>query len=69
MVTAPDARGKELRKAIERYREQVTALVSDSVKRDNLQRALSTDPMLRDGALAKRPWEEALFLSKPPWLR
>ncbi len=65
MVTAPDARGKELRKAIERYREQVTALVSDSVKRDNLQRALSTDPMLRDGALAKRPWEEALFLSKP----
>ena len=65
MVTAPDARGKELRKAIERYREQVTALVPDSVKRDNLQRALSTDPMLRDGALAKRPWEEALFLSKP----
>lgn len=65
MVTAPDARGEELRKAIERYREQVTALVPDPVKRDNLQRALSTDPMLRDGALAKRPWEEALFLSKP----
>lgn len=65
MLTDQAHRGHTLRNTIEGYREYIAALMPDSVKRNNIRKALSTDPVLRKGTLGKQSWEESKFDNQP----
>lgn len=65
MLSGSRPKGASLRKTIESYREYISSLMVDSVKRNNIQKALSTDPVLRQGTLGKQSWEESKFDNQP----
>ena len=58
-------RGQQLRVAIDTYRDYVTSLISDSIKRASIDEALSTAPYRRPGTLQDQLWEEAKFEHQP----
>lgn len=65
MLSGSRPKGATLRMTIESYREYISSLMVDSVKRNNIQKALSTDPVLRHGTLGKQSWEESKFDNQP----
>lgn len=65
MLSGSRPKGATLRMTIESYREYISSLMVDSVKRYNIQKALSTDPVLRQGTLGKQSWEESKFDNQP----
>ncbi len=65
MLSGSRPKGATLRMTIESYREYISSLMVDSVKRNNIQKALSTDPVLRQGTLGKQSWEESKFDNQP----
>ena len=65
MLNAPRFRGRELRGRIDSYRSYIAALMPDTLKRNNIIKALSTEPQLKSGTLAKQLWEEAKFDTQP----
>lgn len=65
MLTGKRPRGKGLRLSVEKYRDYVASLMNDPAKRDNILKALSTDPVMRKGTLGKQSWEESKFDNQP----
>ena len=65
MLNAPAYRGRELRGDVENFRSYIAALMPDTVKRNNILKALSTDPVARKGTLVKQSWEESKFDTQP----
>ena len=65
MLSGKNPKGPQLRAAIDEYREYIGSLMVDSVKRANIETALSTDPVLRQGTLGKQSWEESKFDTQP----
>ncbi|MDE5669581.1 MAG: gliding motility protein GldM, partial [Duncaniella sp.] len=58
-------RVQHLRTSIDTYRDFVTSLISDSVKRASIDEALSTAPYRRPGTVQDQLWEEAKFEHQP----
>lgn len=65
MLSGAKPKGQQLRSAIESYRGYVSSLMTDTLKRNNILKALSTDPVLRKGTLGKQSWEESKFDNQP----
>lgn len=65
MLSPGNRLGEKLRLRINGYREYVSSLMADSVKRAGIRRALSTEPILQKGTLVAQTWEESQFDQKP----
>ena len=65
MLSPGNARGTDLRKRIDSYRDYVCAMMSDTVKRGGIRQALSTDEVPRHGTLTPQSWEESKFEQQP----
>jgi gliding motility-associated protein GldM len=65
MLNGTKSRGKRLRSTIESYRTYISAILTDSVKRASMEKALATDAVLSKGTLAKQSWEESKFVNQP----
>ena len=65
MLSPGSAKGKHLRSTIDYYRNYIGSLMSDSLKRDNIMRSLSTEQITRRGTVTPQLWEEAMFENKP----
>jgi len=65
MLSGANPRGAKLRESVDAYRVYIASLMTDSVKRSALEKALSTDPLLRKGTLGKQSWEESKFDNQP----
>lgn len=57
--------GERLRVSIDSYRDFVTSLVTDSVKRSSIDESLSTAPYRKPGTMQDQLWEETKFESQP----
>lgn len=58
-------RGEQLRLNVDKFRNAITALITDSVKRNSVEASLSTSPFRRPGIAIPQPWEEAKFENQP----
>lgn len=65
MLSPTQGKGVILRKDIDRYRNYVTSLLTDSVKRNNIENTLSTLPQKENGTFVEKTWEETLFENMP----
>lgn len=65
MLNGTHPRGEKLRHSVEAYRTYISSLMTDTLKRKNIERALSTEAVLRPGTLGKQSWEESKFDSQP----
>ena len=66
VMLAPGSRkGEKLRHRIDDYRQFIGGFVTDSVKRNSIAGALSTEPILRAGQLTPQQWEDAKFDQQP----
>lgn len=65
MLNPVTQRGARLRAAIDAYSRYVSAIVTDSIKRQSIEQALSTKPFRRKGVEAPRKWEESYFDNTP----
>jgi gliding motility-associated protein GldM len=65
MLSGPRPQGLPLRKTIDGYRTYISSLMTDSVKRKNIMKALATDEVLSKGQLGKQTWEESKFNNQP----
>jgi gliding motility-associated protein GldM len=65
MLSGTHPRGEKLRKRIDNYRNYITALMPDSLKRKSVEKSLSTAPVLRKGTLGKQSWAESKFDNQP----
>ncbi len=65
MLSPSTRRGEQLRLRVDGYRDYISALMPDSVKRNNINAALSTKPIMLKGTLAPQTWEESQFDQKP----
>ena len=65
MLGAGVSRGQKLRASIDTYRDYVTSLVTDSLKRAFIDESLSTRPFRRQGIAADQKWEESKFENQP----
>lgn len=65
MLSGAKPRGARLRTTIDSYREYISSLMTDSIKRSSIEKALSTDAVLRKGTLGKQSWEESKFDNQP----
>ena len=65
MLNPANRKGEQLRHKIDDYRVYISALMPDSVKRNNIEKALSTAPIKLKGQLTPTQWEEAQFDQKP----
>ncbi|MDE6715253.1 MAG: gliding motility protein GldM, partial [Muribaculaceae bacterium] len=65
MLSPTHGKGSILRKDIDRYRDYVTSLLTDSVKRVNIENTLSTLPQKENGTFVEKSWEENLFENMP----
>ncbi|MDE7142907.1 MAG: gliding motility protein GldM, partial [Muribaculaceae bacterium] len=65
MLSGTNPLGRRLRTNVEGYREYVSSLMTDSVKRDNVLKALSTDAVQRKGSIGRMSWEESKFDNQP----
>ncbi len=57
--------GKLLHSEMDSYRDFVTTLIGDSIKRTSISEALSTAPFKRPGTVTPQIWEEAKFENQP----
>lgn len=65
MLSPTKREGEKLRGKIDVYREYIASLMTDTVKRANIQRSLSTSSVTRSGTLGGQTWEEAKFDTQP----
>ena len=65
MLSGTKPNGARLRESIDTYRTYIGSLMTDSVKRTNLDNTLSTAPVIRKGTLAPQSWEESKFDNQP----
>lgn len=65
MLSPVTKNGEKLRHSVESYREFITMLLTDSVKKRNIAEVLSTDPVKVNSDIGKRPWEIAKFENQP----
>ncbi|MDE7396981.1 MAG: gliding motility protein GldM [Muribaculum sp.] len=65
MLAPGNPRGTRLRESIDIYRDFIPSIMTDSVKRSNVEEALSTAPITKRGTVIPLPWEEAMFEGKP----
>ncbi|MDE7136316.1 MAG: gliding motility protein GldM [Muribaculaceae bacterium] len=65
MLDPVTLRGSNLRQSIDSYRDYVTSLIGDSLKRQSISRSLSTASVQRPGQLGKQLWEEYKFDNQP----
>ena len=65
MLNPANRRGELLRRDVDAYREYLASIVTDPVKRVNIEAALSTDPVTAPGELAGSSWEEMKFDNQP----
>ncbi len=65
MLSGTKPRGAQLRRDIDSYRTYITSLMTDSIKRSSVEKALSTEPVMRKGTLGKQSWEESKFDNQP----
>ncbi len=65
MLAPGDSKGAKLRGEIDAYRDFVSALIADSVKRVSIEQSLSTLPFRRPGTLVAQNWEVAKFENQP----
>jgi len=65
MLNPATMQGRALRHDVDLYREFIAALMTDSIKRSNIEAALSTDNVDRKGIPGGQLWEEAKFENQP----
>ena len=65
MLNPATRNGAMLRGEIEAYRSYIQGFIVDSVKRDNIDKALSTAPFKQPGVAASQTWEESKFDNQP----
>ncbi len=65
MLNPASRRGEKLRLAIDDYSKYITALIGDTIKRNNIKASLSTAPFKRPGISIPQVWEEAKFENQP----
>jgi gliding motility-associated protein GldM len=65
MLNPATMEGQKLRRHIDRYREFIAELMPDSIKKTNIEEALSTAPFNRKGIIGGQKWEEAKFENQP----
>ena len=59
MLSPTNNQGEKLRKSIDGYREYISELMTDSVKRMTVEQALSTESVSKSGTIGAQKWEEA----------
>ncbi len=65
MLAPAHGKGRQLRRSIESYRDNMTQLLPDSAKRAVLRQVLATDPVPSGTDMPARQWEVANFDHKP----
>lgn len=65
MLNPATRKGQMLRGRIDGFRSYIQNIVTDSVKRMNIDKALSTAPFRRPGVVIPQTWEEAKFDNQP----
>lgn len=65
MLSPANANGEKLRLNINRYRDFINQYIPDSLKRENINSVLSTEPVATKGTLNPQLWEEAKFDQQP----
>lgn len=65
MLSPTKREGEKLRLSIDDYRAYIASIMTDTIKRANIERALSTASVTRSGTLGGQKWEEAKFDSQP----
>ena len=65
MLSSGSKGGAVLHEAMDSYRDFITTLIPDSVKRSSISEALSTAPFMRPGTVTPQLWEEAKFENQP----
>ena len=65
MLAPRNGKGRELRERIDRYRSFAAGMLNDSVKRLNIENALSTTPRQLRAVGKNKSWEEGLFENMP----
>ena len=65
MLAPGNSNGRRLRRNVDQYREYVNAIMTDSVKRAIISKALSTTPQHKKGTIGKSTWEESMFDNMP----
>lgn len=65
MLRSSTRRGQKLRKSLDDYRHFIQEIVVDSIKRVNIERALSTAPFRMPGTSSNQSWEESKFDNQP----
>lgn len=65
MLNPPASRGRHLRNEIDKFRNYISEIVTDSAKQASVSRALNTDATTRLGELAPTSWEEYKFYNQP----
>lgn len=65
MLGAVSPQGAHLKKEVQGYSDYIASFMTDSVKSDNIRKALSTADVTRKGTVIPVSWEEAMFDSKP----
>ena len=65
MLSPGSKGGAVLHEAMDSYRDFITTLIPDSVKRSSISEALSTAPFMRPGTVTPQLWEEAKFENQP----
>ena len=63
MLSPANKRGVVLRKSIDDYRKYITSIITDSIKCNNINDVLSTEPVIRNGI--KQNWENSKFENQP----
>jgi len=65
MLNPATLEGQRLRHRVDTYRKFIADLMLDSVKKSNIEAALSTAPFDRKGIIGGQKWEEAKFENQP----
>lgn len=65
MLSPGKRNGERLRKQIDAYREYISAIMTDSVKRNIVATALSTKPQFNAKTISNANWEETMFDNMP----
>ena len=65
MLSGQRPRGEKLRQTIESYCNYIASLMPDTLKRNTVEKALSTEAVLRKGTLGKQSWAESKFDNQP----
>lgn len=65
MLNPTTRRGEKLRLRIDSFRDYITSIVTDSMKKASILSALSTEPFQREGLGADVKWEDSKFESQP----